>query len=133
MSEAEFCCDEGQYLADKLQYENERKAQSCDNRIANQREEIRRLHNHIRNLEQSRNAWKAKAERLGKQNKELLERHFSKKPIANIEKDYEGNIFEVSYRCPVCTRMICFEAEGDLAKHYPYCNCGQALDWGDTK
>lgn len=72
MSEAEFCCDEGRWLADKEQYERERKARSCDNRIANQREEIRRLHNHIRNLEQSRDAWKAKAERLGKQLNELL-------------------------------------------------------------
>jgi predicted RNase H-like nuclease (RuvC/YqgF family) len=72
MSEAEFCCDEVQWLADKEQREQERKAQSYDNRIANQREEIRRLHNHIRNLEQSRDAWKAKAERLGKQLHELL-------------------------------------------------------------
>lgn len=72
MCEADFCYDEGQWLADKDQYERERKAASCDKRIENQREEIRRLHNHIRNLEQSRNAWKAKAERLGKQICELL-------------------------------------------------------------
>lgn len=78
MCEAEFCCDEGQYLADKDQYERERKQdgdsslRACHKRIENQREEIRRLHNHIRSLEQSRNAWKEKAERLGNQLFEVL-------------------------------------------------------------
>lgn len=41
-------------------------------RIANQREEINRLHKHIRSLEQSRGAWRDKAERLGKQLHETL-------------------------------------------------------------
>lgn len=78
MSEAEFCCDEGQWLADRDQYERERKAngdslvRSMQKRIENQREEISRLHKHIRSLEQSRDAWKDKAERLGKQLHETL-------------------------------------------------------------
>ena len=78
MCEADFCCDEGQWLADRDQYERERKAngdsivQSMQKRIENQREEIRRLNNHVRNLEQSRKAWKGKAERLGEQLFELL-------------------------------------------------------------
>ena len=76
MSEAEFCCDEGQYLADRDQYEREKKAGSdnllraCHKRIENQREEIRRLHNHIRSLEQSRNAWEGKAKKLAKETSE---------------------------------------------------------------
>ena len=78
MCEAEFCCDEGQWLADRDQEIRERNAngdnplRACHKRIENQREEIRRLHNHIRNLEQSRDAWKDKAERLGKQLFEVL-------------------------------------------------------------
>ena len=78
MSEAEFCYDEGQWLADQDQYERERKAngdslvRSMQKRIESQREEIRRLHNHIRSLEQSRNAWRDKAERLGNQLFEVL-------------------------------------------------------------
>lgn len=78
MCEAEFCYDIGQELADIDQYERERRysgdslLRSCQKRIESQREEIRRLHNHIRNLEQSRNAWKDKAERLGQQLFEVL-------------------------------------------------------------
>ena len=45
---------------------------SQEKRIENQREEIRRLRNHIRSLEDSRNHWKEKAERLGKQLFEVL-------------------------------------------------------------
>ena len=78
MCEAEFCCDEGQWLADRDQYERERNAngdslvRSMQKRIESQREEIRGLHNHIKILEQSRNAYKDKAERLAKQMFELL-------------------------------------------------------------
>ena len=78
MCEAEFCCDEGQRLADRDQYERERKAngdslvRAMQKRIENQRVEIARLHKHIRGLEQSRDAWKGKAERLGKQLYEVL-------------------------------------------------------------
>ncbi|MBO5789576.1 MAG: hypothetical protein J6V82_04465 [Clostridia bacterium] len=45
---------------------------SCQKRIENQREEIRRLREHNRNLEQSRNHWKRKAKMLGKQLNEVL-------------------------------------------------------------
>lgn len=45
---------------------------SMQKRIENQREEISRLQKHIRSLEQSRDAWKAKAKRLGKQLYEVL-------------------------------------------------------------
>lgn len=78
MCEAEFCYDEGQWLADQDQYIREKNAngdnliRSMQKRIESQREEIRRLHNHIRNLEHSRNAWKDKAERLGEQLHEVL-------------------------------------------------------------
>ena len=64
---------------------------------------------------------------------DAMEKRKKKKPIAEIAKDYEGNIFDVVYRCPVCGRTICFEAENDIKKLYPYCNCGQALDWGDVE
>ena len=49
-------------------------AMNCQKRIENQREEIRRLREHNRNLEQSRNHWKRKAKMLGKQLREVLER-----------------------------------------------------------
>lgn len=62
MSEAEFCCDEGQYLADKAQFEWERKQNPYEARIVNQRTEINRLKNHINNITQSRDCWKRKAE-----------------------------------------------------------------------
>lgn len=78
MCEAEFCCDEGQWLADQDQYIREKNANgesivhSMQKRIENQREEIGRLHRHIRGLEQSRDAWKDKAERLGNQLYDVL-------------------------------------------------------------
>lgn len=43
-----------------------------EKRIANQREEIRKLNEHIHNLTQSRDYWKAKAERVGKQLHKVL-------------------------------------------------------------
>ena len=52
----------------------ERNLMSAYKKIESQREEIRRLHNHMRSLEQSRDNWKGKAERVGKQLFEELER-----------------------------------------------------------
>ena len=78
MCEAEFCCDEGQWLADQDQYEREKKAngdslvRSMQKRIESQREELRRLNNHIRNVEQSRNTRKDKATMLGNQLHDVL-------------------------------------------------------------
>ena len=60
----------------KYEYDEDRK--NCadyyeeNSRIANQREEISRLHKHIRGLEQSRDAWRDKAASLGKQLHETL-------------------------------------------------------------
>ena len=62
-----------------------------------------------------------------------LEKQIPKKPIAEERKDYEGNIFEVAYRCPKCNRWVCCDYENDIKEEYPYCNCGQALDWSDTQ
>ena len=61
-----------------------------------------------------------------------LEKQIPKKPIEDISKDYEGNIIDDVFFCPKCTRTICFGSENNLAENYPYCNCGQALDWSDT-
>lgn len=74
MCEAEFCCDEGAYLADKYFKEQELRAETLNQRIANQREEIRRLQKCLNDTKQSRDYWKARAERLGKQFYQLKER-----------------------------------------------------------
>ena len=65
--------------------------------------------------------------------KSALEKQIPKKPIEDISKDYEGNIIDDVFFCPKCTRTICFGIENNLAENYPYCNCGQALDWSDTE
>lgn len=62
-----------------------------------------------------------------------LKKQIPKKPIADISKDYEGNIIDDVFFCPKCNRTICFGIENNLAENYPYCNCGQALDWGDCE
>lgn len=64
---------------------------------------------------------------------EALEKQIPKKPIVEDSKDYEGYIFDIAYRCPKCNRVVCFDSENDIEEAYPYCNCGQALDWSDTK
>lgn len=43
-------------------------------RIHNQREEIRKLQKRLHDVTQSRDAWKSKAERLGKQLHEVLQK-----------------------------------------------------------
>ena len=73
MSEAEFCCDEGAYLADKYFRDMERRNESLNKRIENQREEIRRLQKCLNDTKQSRDHWKAEAERIGKQLNRMLE------------------------------------------------------------
>ena len=64
--------------------------------------------------------------------KSALEKQIAMKPIEDISKDYEGTIIDDVFFCPKCTRTICFGSENNLAENYPYCNCGQALDWSDT-
>lgn len=63
----------------------------------------------------------------------VLKKQIPKQPIVEIEKDWDGNICDDIYRCPVCSKLICFGAEGNLEENYPYCNCGQKLDWSDTE
>ena len=63
----------------------------------------------------------------------LLKKQIPKQPIVKIEKDYESNLCEDLYYCPVCSKIICYGVEGNLEENYPYCNCGQKLDWGDVK
>ena len=73
----------GSTEANHTVFELENRLKECENgyaatlhlersRIANQREEIRRLHKHVRSLEQSRDAWRDKAASLGKQLHETL-------------------------------------------------------------
>lgn len=72
MCEAEFCCDEGAYLADKYFRERELRTEAVNQRIANQREEIRRLQKCLNDTKQSRDYWKAEAGRIGKQLNQVL-------------------------------------------------------------
>lgn len=72
MSEAEFCCDEGAYLADKYFRERKSRNESLNKRIENQREEIRRLQKCLNDTKQSRDHWKSKAERIGNQLQQVL-------------------------------------------------------------
>lgn len=58
-----------------------------------------------------------------------LEKQIPKKPNLKNATDYEGNIIDGVYICSECGRTICYEIEGNFKENYPYCNCGQALDW----
>ena len=53
----------------KYEYDNDRKdcQDFMSDKLENQRIEINRLRSRVRSLEQSRNSWKEKAERVGKQ------------------------------------------------------------------
>lgn len=62
-----------------------------------------------------------------------LEKQIPKKPIEKDEKDYWGNIIDSVYICSECNRFICHEIETQLEKNYPYCHCGQKIDWSNTK
>lgn len=65
---------------------------------------------------------------------EILEKHILKKPIEDETKCADGSTCDVVFRCPECKRMVCFkDYENHLEKEYPYCHCGQALDWSDYK
>ena len=64
--------------------------------------------------------------------KDALEKQIPKNPIEDVSKDYEGNIIDEVFFCPKCTRTICFGCETDIKENYPYCNCGQKIDWSDT-
>ena len=62
-----------------------------------------------------------------------LEKQIPKKPVVEDIKDHEGTDIDAAFRCPKCNRVVCFYAENDIEKEYPYCHCGQALDWSDTE
>ena len=64
---------------------------------------------------------------------EALEKQITEKPIVEEVKDYEGNIVDDMFRCPKCNRVVCFYNENDIEKEYPYCHCGQKLDWSDSE
>lgn len=63
--------------------------------------------------------------------KESFEKKISKKPIKEFLKSCKGEVCFVVYRCPECKRVVCFEGENDIENNYPYCECGQALDWSE--
>lgn len=65
--------------------------------------------------------------------KDALEKQIPMKPIEKVEKDYWGNIIDSVYICSECNRFICHGVEIHPEENYPYCHCGQAVDWGDTK
>lgn len=60
-----------------------------------------------------------------------LEKQIPKKPIVKNEKDYWDIIVAGKFMCSDCGRYICFEAETNYAKNYPYCHCGRKIDWSD--
>ncbi len=65
--------------------------------------------------------------------KKAVEKQIPKKPVVEDIKDHEGTDIDAAFRCPKCNRVVCFYAENDIEKEYPYCHCGQALDWSDTE
>lgn len=72
MSEADFCCDEGAYLASKYFRDQELQSERLNQRIENQREEIRRLQKLLDDITKSRDNWKSKYERVKKQLQQVL-------------------------------------------------------------
>lgn len=64
-----------------------KQSEDCEKRIANQREEIRRLRTRINGLTQSRDVWKKQAERVGKQLHEVL----SKQEWISVEEKLPEN------------------------------------------
>lgn len=64
---------------------------SMQNRIENQRVEIARLNKHIRSLEQSRDSWKDKAKRVGRQLYEVLRYHDDSQRDCNHEDERRRN------------------------------------------
>ena len=65
--------------------------------------------------------------------KDALEKQIPKKTKFEDEKDYWGNIVGGRYRCSECDRFICHAEELRPEENYPYCHCGQKIDWSDTE
>lgn len=95
-----------------------RQSEEYEKRIVNQREELRRLNKRITDLTQSREAWKKKAERVGKQLHEVLSKQTNGEWIeTDDENGYE------SYRCSKCGRE-------QVAKTIHCPNCGAKMKGG---
>lgn len=62
-----------------------------------------------------------------------VEKQIPKKPKFEDEKDYWGNIVGGRYRCSECDRFICHAEERSPEEDYPYCHCGQKINWSDTE
>lgn len=60
---------------------------------------------------------------------EALEKQIPKKPVVKYLYDKSGKIYDSEYHCSVCGRFICYTTEFDIYNTYPYCHCGQALDF----
>jgi hypothetical protein len=64
---------------------------------------------------------------------EAVEKQLPKKPIEKDSTDYFGNIIDTVFICSECNRFICYGVETQPEKDYPYCHCGQKIDWSDTE
>ena len=81
----------------------EKQIEEREKRIINQREELRRLSKHIHNLTQSRDAWKKKAKRVGKQLYEVLNKQSEGEWIKHCN----------TYECSVCKEELFIEYAED--------------------
>lgn len=79
----------------------ERNLAGAYKKVESQREEIRRLHNHMRSLEQSRDNWKGKAERVGNQLNEVLKNEREQSEGEWIDQ-YNGKYANPIYVCSLC-------------------------------
>lgn len=64
---------------------------------------------------------------------DAFKKQMPRKPKFEDEKDYWGNIVGGRYRCSECDRFICHAEELRPEEYYPYCHCGQKIDWSDTE
>jgi hypothetical protein len=78
MCEADFTCDEGAIMAYNCFRDRERQEETLENRIARQREEIRRLLSRLHDVTRSRDYWESEAKRIGKQLAEVIEQNGKK-------------------------------------------------------
>lgn len=105
-----------------------KQSEECEKRIFNQREELHRLKKRIDDLIQSRNAWKEKAKRVGKQLYDVL----NKQNEYTVKHGtwYHGIESGVVYaKCSACGRKM-----NDSCYGYAYCSlCGARMDGADTK
>lgn len=80
----------------------ERNLEAAYKKVEDQHEEICRLHSHIRSLERSRDNWKDKADRLGKQSEGewLTDKYGMERSVCSLcHATYEG---DSGNYCPNC-------------------------------